>query len=281
MNLFENLNAMEKSTKNVKHESKRIKRESLEDIDAIRMIDYIRDGLDAIDDYLQTNGALPDQAADPLRRMYKDIDIAYEFVSRFKTEATSGINGAYTTKAIDMIPGKTKIKESSETLKNNYLSKIDKTNSNVDLVNMLHKIRDNKGLNKEDIKELEQKIRTKVKTIKNESITRIWDETFDDEDLQKRLDYTKANPQGYNSEEYAETFKFEDKEYFMISDGKFITYDNEDVVCYLVIDENLAKYIAYFNVEFIPFSDGDGENGMSAPDYTINELPFKVDKIDD
>lgn len=211
-----------------------------------------------------------------IERMYVDLFGDLE-------EATSGIGaGAYTTKAIDMIPGGIKKpKEIKESTKDDYISKIDKETSNVELVNILHKVRANKGLSVDDRKELEDKIRNKVRSIKTEAITEFYGKEWSDEEIQKLIDFTKKNPDaaGYaDPSEHADPFNYNGKTYYTIGEGKEIIFDGKDCVVFLTVDEELNRHLSYFEVSYS--DDGDGESGPQ--ELTMNfasEVPYKVVEV--
>lgn len=263
-------------------ESKTIKTESLDGKDVVNSIEYIRDAMDSLEKYVNANGAIDDKLAECLQVMFKQADIIYEN-TELMNEATSGIGGAYTTKAIDLVSETNNsnkiIKEDSEskTVKN-YLDKIDKETSNVELVNILHAIRANKGIAANDRKELEDKIRNKVKSIKNEAVTEFYGKEWTDEEIKKAIDVAKENPEavGYiDPNECASPFNYNEKTYYVIGEGKEITFDGKECVVFLTVDEELNRYLSYFEVSYS--DEGDGESGPQelTMDYK-SDVPYKV-----
>ena len=79
------------------------KLESMDGKQVIPKIEYIQDALEDLEKYVNKNGAIPDELAGHLENMYRLADTIYENIELMK-EATSGIGGAYTTKAIDIPP---------------------------------------------------------------------------------------------------------------------------------------------------------------------------------
>ena len=209
---------------------------------------------------------------DTIEKMYNEIAGV--------EEATSGIGGAYTTKAIDILP--TGVKKVNENLYDEYLERVMDEKSNVELVNLLHEIRDNDKLKSDDKKKLEDEIRTKVRSIKTEAITEFYGKDWTDEEIKKAIEVAKENPEavGYmDPDECATPFNHNGKTYYTVGEGKEIVFDGKDCVVYLTADEELNRYLSYYEMKWIPYSDGDGENGMSAPDYEINEVPYKVIEV--
>lgn len=197
-------------------------------------------------------------------------------------EATSGIGGAYTTKAIDMIPvGVKKVKEVKESLYDEYLERVMDETSNVELVNLLHEIRDNEELKSDDKKKLEDEIRTKVKSIKTEAITEFYGKDWTDEEIKKAIEVVKENPEavGYiDPDECASPFNYNGKTYYAVGEGKEIVFDGKDCVVFLTADEELNRYLSYFEVSYE--DEGDGESGPQEPTMTFaSDIPYKVIEV--
>ena len=162
-------------------------------------------------------------------------------------EATSGIStGAYSTKAIDILPGG--MKKIKESLYDEYLERVMDEKSNVELVNLLHEIRDNEKLKKDDKKKLEDEIRTKVRSIKTEAITEFYGKEWTDEEIQDRIEFTKNNLEDVANEKYTDIVNYENKDYYLISDAKDIVYDEKECLVRLGVDDNLNKYLIYFEL---------------------------------
>jgi len=198
--------------------------------------------------------------------------------------------------AMNLVPAKTRtevIFEGSNESKEKYISQIDGMKSKVDLVNLLHKIRDNKGLNKTDKDELEKKIQKKVKTTastegETESIVRMTEDVdvggynFSSEDIQSYVDFTKENPDDWMDDKFARPCEYNGKTYYIIYelDEADVTNtiglkDKESIVC-LVADDEYSTYLAYFS--WSPFDKGDGESGPII-DTDLNDNPDKVEPI--
>lgn len=205
---------------------------------------------------------------DTIEKMYNEIAGV--------EEATSGIGGAYTTKSIDILP--TGVKKVNENLYDEYLERVMDEKSNVELVNILHEIRDNKELKSEDKKKLEDKIRTKVRTIKTEAVTEFYGKEWSDEEIQKLIDVTKKYPEivgNIDPSEYADPFNYQGKEYYTIGEGKEIEFDGKYCVVFLTVDEELNRYLSYFEVSYA--DEGDGESGPQ--ELTMNfasDVPYKL-----
>ena len=210
---------------------------------------------------------------DTIEKMYKDIVGDLE-------EATSGIGaGAYTVKAIDMIPGG--LKKVKESLYDEYLERVMDEKSNVELVNLLHEIKDNTELKSEDKKKLEDEIKTKVRTIKTEAITEFYGKEWTDEDIQKLITFTKENPEvvGHiDPSEYADPFNYNGKIYYTVGEGKEIIFDGKQCVVFLTVDEELNRYLSYFEVSYA--DEGDGESGPQELTMTFaSDAPYKVVEV--
>lgn len=193
-------------------------------------------------------------------------------------EATSGISGAYTTKAIDILP--TGVKKVNENLYDEYLERVMDEKSNVELVNILREIRDNKDLKSEDKKKLEDEIRNKVKSIKLEAITEFYGKEYDDKEIQKMIDYVKANPgveHVMDPRESASPLSYNGKDYWLIGEEKEIVFDGKDCVVMLTVDEDLNKYLTYF--EYTLYDDGDGESGPQSLKMDISNVPYKMVEV--
>ena len=194
-------------------------------------------------------------------------------------EATSGIGaGAYTTKAIDMMPSN--LKKVKESLYDEYLEKVMDEKSNVALVNLLHEIRDNKKLSKEDIKKLEDEIRTKVRTIKTEAITEFYGKEWSDEEIQDMINKTKENPgieMVADPNEVAYPLSYNGKDYWLIGEEKEIVFDGKDCVVVLTVDDNLKRYLTYF--EYTLYDDGDGESGPQELKMDVSGVPYKIVEV--
>ena len=115
------------------HERKNIKVESMDGKDVIQKIEYIRDGLDSLESYVNKNGAIPANIGESLCEIYNAIDYIYEYTSSIN-EATSGIGGAYTTKSIDLIPKTIKMENlSDEEIKQKIANYKDEDENNYNL----------------------------------------------------------------------------------------------------------------------------------------------------
>lgn len=208
---------------------------------------------------------------DTIEKMYNEIAGV--------EEATSGIGGAYTTKAIDMIP--TGLKKVKESLYDEYLERVMDETNNVELVNLLHEIRDNEELNKDDKKKLEDEIRNKVRSIKTEAITEFYGKEWTDEEIKKAIDVAKENPDavGYiDPNECASPFNYNGKVYYTIGEGKEIVFDGKECVVFLTADEELNRYLSYFEVSYE--DEGDGESGPQEPTMTFaSDIPYKVIEV--
>ena len=194
-------------------------------------------------------------------------------------EATSGIGaGAYTTKAIDMIPSN--LKKVKESLYDEYLERVMDEKSNVELVNLLHEIRDNKKLSKEDIKKLEDQIRSKVRTIKTEAITEFYGKEWSDEEIQEMIDKVKENP-GIefvaDPNEIAHPLSYNGKDYWLIGEEKEIVFDGKDCVVMLTVDDDLKRYLTYFEYNMV--DDGDGESGPQELRMEVSGVPYKMVEV--
>ena len=191
-------------------------------------------------------------------------------------EATSGIGGAYTTKSIDVLP--TTINNVNENLYDEYLEKVMDEKSNVELVNLLHEIRDNNELKPNDKKKLENEIRIKVKNIKTEAISKFYGKEWTDEEIKKAIEVAKENPEavGYiDPNECASPFNYNKKTYYTVGEGKEIAFDGKDCVVFLTADEELNRYLSYFEVYYE--DDGDGESGPQEPTMIFaSDIPYKV-----
>lgn len=143
-------------------------------------------------------------------------------------EATSGIGGAYTTKAIDLKP--------TSAISN--VKKID------------------------------------------EKIIKVWDEHFDSEEIKKKVDEIKEHPEDVEMGQYF-VVKHEDKTYYVIDDDyKYVTLDGVDTAISVASDDEYNIYALYFKYKYVDYSDGDAENGMTAPDIEVESSPYKIEKID-
>lgn len=259
-------------------ESKNVKTEAVSTEDAYRRIEYIRDALDTLESFVNKESSIPDNVGNILKQIYHLVDYIYEYTDTMK-EATSGIGGAYTTKAIDMIP--TGVKKVNENLYDEYLERVMNEKSNVELVNLLHEIRDNKKLKAEDKKKLEDEIRTKVRSIKTEAITEFYGKEWTDEEIKKAIEVAKENPEavGYiDPDECASPFNYNGKTYYAVGEGKEIAFDGKDCVVFLTADEELNRYLSYFEVSYE--DEGDGESGPQEPTMTFaSDIPYKVVEV--
>ncbi len=207
---------------------------------------------------------------DTIEKMYNEIAGV--------EEATSGIGGAYTTKAIDILP--TGVKKVNENLYDEYLERVMDEKSNVELVNLLHEIRDNNELKSDDKKKLEDEIRTKVRSIKTEAITEFYGKEWTDEEIQKIIDYVKANPgveHVMDPSESASPLNYNGKDYWLIGEEKEIVFDGKDCVVMLTVDEDLNRYLTYF--EYTLVDDGDGESGPQELRPEISSVPYKMVQV--
>ena len=335
------------------YESKKIKTEAVSTEDVYRRIEYIRDALDTLESFVNKESSIPDNIGNILKQIYHLVDYIYEYTDTMK-EATSGIGGAYTTKAIDMIPINesisrqkminelkeyfvskddlgdyifshlsdeiiknlydefveymefepnsieeatssiggayttktidmipTGVKKVNENLYDEYLERVMDEKSNVELVNLLHEIRDNKKLKAEDKKKLEDEIRTKVRSIKTEAITEFYGKEWSDEEIKKAVEVAKENPDivGYiDPNECASPFNYDGKTYYTVGEGKEIVFDGKYSLVYLTVDDELNRYLSYFEVSYT--DDGDGESGPQelTMDF-VSDVPFKVVEV--
>ena len=260
------------------YESKNVKTESVSTEDAYRRIEYIRDALDTLESFVNKESSIPNDIGNILKQIYHLVDYIYEYTDTMK-EATSSIGGAYTTKAIDMIP--TGVKKVNENLYDEYLERVMDEKSNVELVNLLHEIRDNKKLKAEDKKKLEDEIRTKVRSIKTEAITEFYGKEWSDDEIKKAVEVAKENPDsvGYiDPNECASPFNYDGKTYYTVGEGKEIVFDGKYSVVYLTVDDELNRYLSYFEVSYT--DDGDGESGPQelTMDF-VSDVPFKVVEV--
>lgn len=241
--------------------------ESHDIINDRKRMEYVVDVVNSLDKYLNNVDEISESLSNKITKLYNMCSFL-ESIDEIK-ESTSGIGGAYTTKAIDICPDKNKLKEST---KDDYLIKINSEKSNVELVNILHKVRANKGLSTDDRKELEDKIRAKVKSIKTEAITEFYGKDFSDDEIKDLVDkYKKQSDDIYLN---VESFNFEGKTYYTVSEGKQIVFEGKECIVYLTVDDELNRYLSYF--EYTLFDDGDAESGPQDLQVEIAKEPFKV-----
>lgn len=120
---------------------------------------------------------------------------------------------------------------------------------------------------------------SKVKKI-NEKIIKIWDDNFDSEEIKKKVDDIKEHPEDIEMGQYF-VVKYEDKTYYVIGDDyKYVTIDGIDTAVSIASDDEYNIYALYFKYKYIDYSDGDAENGMTAPDIEVESSPYKIEKID-
>ena len=75
--------------------------------------------------------------------------------------------------------------------------------------------------------------------------------------------------------------KHEDKTYYVIDDDyKYVTLDGVDTAISVASDDEYNIYALYFKYKYVDYSDGDAENGMTAPDIEVESSPYKIEKID-
>lgn len=155
---------------------------------------------------------------DIIEKMYNDI-VGVE-------EATSGIGGAYTTKAIDILPSTLNVRD---------------------------------------------------KKYKTESVFKMWDEEFDEDKIAKDIKYTKENK---DSQFALMTVKYQDEDIYLVNDGEFSLIDDKDCMLYLGYNENMDKFLVYFEIKNIEVTSYP-EDGPDADefDYEINEIPYKITRI--
>ena len=214
-----------------------------------------------------------------LEEFWNWVEREYDLVEDDLEESTSGIGaGAYTTKAIDMIPtGVKKIKKVNESLYDEYLERVMDEKNNVELVNLLNEIKSNKELKAEDKRKLEDEIRTKVRTIKTEAITEFYGKEWSDEEIQKMIDEVKENP-GIefvaDPDEIAHPLNYNGKDYWLIGEEKQIVFDGKDCVVVLTVDDDLKRYLTYF--EYTLYDDGDGESGPQELRMDVSNVPYKI-----
>lgn len=142
-------------------------KESMDGKDVISKIEYIRDALDELENYVNQIGSIPDDLATSLNNIYQSADMIYQNTQWIK-EATSNIGGAYKTHSVDMIPvNMKKVKEKLESKDTDkYLKDINKETTKTGLVNILHDIRSDKELSQSDKKQLEMTIKKSIKSIR-------------------------------------------------------------------------------------------------------------------
>lgn len=255
-----------------------------------RKLEYIKGMLEVLDMHIEHHGNDADKMlCSYVDKLYTIMDAFNSYAKRHPfaediNEATSGIGGAYTTKAIDMIPTGTKVKKIQEIAKVNIAElkdKINKETSNVELVNILHDIRKMNSINNEDKKELEDMIRNKVRSIKTEAITEFYGKEWTDEEIKKAVDIAKENPDavGYiDPDECASPFTYNGTTYYTIGEGKEIAFDGKECVVFLTVDEELNRYLSYFEVSYE--DEGDGESGPQELTMTFaSDVPYKVVEV--
>lgn len=172
----------------------------------------------------------------------------------------------------------TYIDSSGKTRKNwsiyaDYEFKIGKEPTISGLLEISKDLDSTKYLSNKDKKELKDYINSRCKTLKTEAVTKFYGKDFDDDVIKDKIEFTKAHPQEFMALKYLDTFEYEGVTYYVASEDKRITYDEKECVVYLVYDENLNKYLAYFEVTLN--DAGDAENG---PDLQmeISEVPYKI-----
>ena len=99
--------------------------------------------------------------------------------------------------------------------------------------------------------------------------------------LKKAVDVAKENPDavGYmDSNECASPFIYNGKTYYTVGEGKEIIFDGKYSVVYLTVDEELNRYLSYFEVSYE--DEGDGESGPQelTMDF-VSDVPFKVVEV--
>lgn len=107
INLLDSISAeVDASYSGLEHNELDEIKESMDGKDATQKIDYIKDALEELQYYLNTNGAIPDDIGNLLNNMYNLADNIYEFSNKIN-ESTSGISAdAYSIKSIDILPSK-------------------------------------------------------------------------------------------------------------------------------------------------------------------------------
>lgn len=173
-------------------ESKQLN-ESNNIVDDRKRMEYIVDIVNSLDDHLNTVNEISESLSKKIGKLYKMCSFL-ESIDEIK-ESTSGISGAYTTKAIDMTPTKFK----------------------------------------------------KPKEVK-EDITKFYDEKFDDEEIKIKIEYTKEHPEDFNVPEYLDNINYEDNILYLISDAKDIVFDGKDCTVRYAVDEDLNKYLVYYEL---------------------------------
>ena len=121
---------------------------------------------------------------DTIEKMYNEIAGV--------EEATSGIGGAYTTKAIDILPST---------------------------------------------------LNVRGKKYKTESVFKMWDEEFDEDEIAKDIKHTKENE---DSQFALASVKYQDDVIYLVNDGEFSLIDDKDCMLYLGYNENMDKFLVYF-----------------------------------
>ena len=155
---------------------------------------------------------------DTIEKMYNEIAGV--------EEATSGIGGAYTTKAIDILPST---------------------------------------------------LNVRGKKYKTESVFKMWDEEFDEDEIAKDIKHTKENE---DSQFALASVKYQDDVIYLVNDGEFSLIDDKDCMLYLGYNENMDKFLVYFEIKNIEVTSYP-EDGPDADDfsYELNEIPYKVTKL--
>ena len=157
----------------------------------------------------------------------------------------------------------------------------EKRNSNTMDIDRVSTIEILKKINNEDKKELEDMIRNKVRSIKTEAITEFYGKEWTDEEIKKAVDVAKENPDavGYiDPDECASPFTYNGTTYYTIGEGKEIAFDGKECVVFLTVDEELNRYLSYFEVSYE--DEGDGESGPQELTMTFaSDVPYKVVEV--
>lgn len=100
---------------------------------------------------------------------------------------------------------------------------------------------------------------------------------YTDEEIQELIDFTKENPGAVGQIDpsaYADPINYNGKVYYTIGEGEPITYDEKDCVVFLTVDDELNKYLSYFELTY--YDDGDGESGPQELKTDIGNAPIAV-----
>ena len=130
------------------------------------------------------------------------------------------------------------------------------------------------------IKNIKNKINSQTKKIKTESVIEFYGKEWSDEEIQKLVDFTKENPNApgfVDPSKCATPFNYNNKTYYTVGEGEQITFDGKECMVFLTVDDELKKYLSYF--EYSLYDDGDGENGPQELKMNISDVAYKVIEI--